>query len=206
LAILLARVLNAPHCLQASTITVGFPPEAFLETFFFGEATAAFFFGAAVFGFGFALVAAAFLGAAFLAGAFLGAAFLAAAVLGLAGGSSAGGAFPEILCERRVATMIFREWEVEYHSGPSNRCVIMGSRVQPFELSAALFLLLSFLMPPVFTMMCSMLSCLLFFDMTTTTAGKAVESTEQKTVQKFPKSSTSTWLQGNPEDSFCNIF
>jgi len=138
LAILLARVLNAPHCLQASTITVGFPPEAFLETFFFGEATAAFFFGAAAFGL--ALVAAAFFGAVFLAGAFLGAAFLAGAVLGLAGGSSAAGALPEILCERRVATMIFGKREVEYHSGPSKSCVIMGSKAKPFEVSAALFL------------------------------------------------------------------
>ena len=84
LAILLARVLNAPHCLQASTITTGLPPEAA----FFGTA--------------------AFLGAAldFLAGAF--ATVFFAAFLALAGAffGAAVVALEELRVDRRVPTMM----------------------------------------------------------------------------------------------------
>lgn len=84
-AILLARVLNAPHCLHASTVTVGFP----LVAFAFGAA-ATFFVAAGAF-FVLALVAATF----FLGGAFLGL------------GASAAGASGALArrCDRRVATM-----------------------------------------------------------------------------------------------------
>lgn len=60
LAILLDRVLNAPHCLQASTVTTFFPVAAFLDT------AAAFFVTSAAGAAALALVALAFLGGTFL--------------------------------------------------------------------------------------------------------------------------------------------
>ena len=84
LAILLARVLNAPHCLQASTTTTFLDDPVDLDTGAFFEAAAAagdFFF--------LALVAAAFLGGAFL-------------VVAVFGASSVGGSAPTVLLESRV--------------------------------------------------------------------------------------------------------
>ena len=63
-AILFARVLNAPHCLQASMLTIFwlFPAATFAELLFFGDA----FFGLGDVAFAF-LEGAAFLTTAFLA-------------------------------------------------------------------------------------------------------------------------------------------
>jgi len=92
LAILLARLLNAPHCLQASTVTTFFDDEAVFET-----------------AFGFASVTADIL-LALVAAAFLGGDFLAAAFFGLTGRSSSGAAalaaLLESLVDRRVGAIL----------------------------------------------------------------------------------------------------